>query len=290
MSPIRTFVRPALLTTALLLAACNQGQQAASQASSQAAPATTATTSASTASTAASGPSADAASASSTAAASPAATSSASDADAASRPAPPAGFPAGPTPVEGTDYTVIDTPDQPSGDKVQVVEVFGYGCPHCNNLQPSMTAWEAKLPRDVDFSYLPAAFGPGAPHCWEEFARGFYAAKAMGLPVSKFHDGVFKAVWDDKKFDGTTCNVIPGIFATFGVDATTFASTMQSFAVNAKIGNAHDQAMRWGVDSTPTIVVDGKYKVIELAKGGPDGMLHTVDWLIAKQRPAHARH
>ncbi|MBS0194955.1 MAG: thiol:disulfide interchange protein DsbA/DsbL [Proteobacteria bacterium] len=281
----RTLVRTTLLSAALLLAACNQGNPAASQANASAAASGATPASAPSASTAVS----DQAAAASTA--STAATSSAaSDADTANRPAPPVGFPAGPTPVAGTDYTVIDTPDQPGGDKVQVVEVFGYGCPHCNNLQPAMTAWEAKLPRDVDFSYLPAAFGPGAPHCWEEFARGFYAAQAMGLPVSRFHDGVFKAVWDQKKFDGTTCNVIPGIFATFGVDPTTFASTMQSFAINAKIGSAHDQAMRWGVDSTPTIVVDGKYKVIELAQSGPDGMLHTVDWLIAKQRPAHAKH
>ena len=68
------------------------------------------------------------------------------------------------------------------------------------------------------------------------------------------------------------------------------ASTMQSFAVSAKVAAGNDQAMRWGVDGTPTIVVDGKYRVQMTRDGGPTAMLHAVDWLVAKQRPEHAKH
>ena len=201
--------------------------------------------------------------------------------------AAPKGMPAGPTPVQGTDYFLIDTPDQPSGSKVPVVEVFGYGCPHCNAFQPTLSAWETKQPADVEFSYLPAAFGPGSPHCWDEFAHAFYTGQAMGVPLSKSHDGIYKAVWDQHRFNGE-CSVIPSLYAGYGVDPKTFASTMQSFAVNAKVAAAHDQEMRWGVDGTPTVVVDGKYRVLE-TPAGTAAFLHAIDWLIAKQRPLHAK-
>lgn len=220
--------------------------------------------------------------ASSGAAAAPAAASTV--ATAATQPAAAtADAPAGAAPVEGSDYMPIDTPDQPSGDKVQVTEVFGYGCPHCSVVQPSLAAWEKKLPADVNFSYLPAAFGSDPNHCWDDFARAFYAAQAMGVQ-EKSHDSIYKAVFDAHRFNG--CASIPALYADYGVDPKVFSSTMQSFAVSAKIAAARDQAMRWGVDSTPTIIVDGKYRV----PGKPDTMFHTIDWLIAKQRPEHAKH
>ncbi len=276
MPNVRTLVRLAVVSGALALAACNSGPAPAPQASTPAAPAASAA-----ASTSAAIPASVASDAGTAAAA-----SVASDADAGNRPPPPVGMPPGPAPVEGTDYFAIDTPDEVSGPKVQVVEVFGYGCPHCNVLAPYLTAWEKKLPNDVAFSYMPAAFGPGPAHCWDEFARAFYAAQAMGVPLSKSHMAVYKAVWDEQRFTGD-CAAIPKIYADFGLDPKTFASTMQSFAMNAKIANAHDQVLRWGVDGTPSIIVDGKYRV---AAATPASMLHTVDWLIAKQRPQHAAH
>lgn len=275
-----SILRKALFAGTLLLVACNS-QNASAPSISTAAPVPSATSAAGLAAP------------SGTATSATAADGAANDGIAvpiddagAQRPAPPAGMPDGPAPVQGTDFTLIDTPEQPGGNKVQVVEVFGYGCPHCNNLQPYLTAWEKKLPTDVQMSYLPAAFGPGPAHCWDEFARGFYASLAMGVPLSRSHDAVFKAVWDQQRFTDD-CKVIPSIYADLGLDPKVFASTMQSFAISAKIGNAHDQVMRWGVDGTPTIIVDGKYKV---PAATPAAMLHTVDWLIAQQRAARAKH
>lgn len=265
----RTLARIALLGSALALAACDSGNEAVSSLAASPAASPAASTAAAGAAVAVGGD------------------ASSGDSD-RSRPPPPVGFPPGPAPQEGKDYTLLETPDIPSGAKVQVTEVFGYGCPHCNALQPHLAAWEKKLPNDVQFSYMPAAFGSDPGHCWDQFARGFYAMQAMGVPVSRFHDAVYKAVWDDKKFSGD-CSVIPGIFAGLGVDQATFTSTMQSFAITARLGNSHDQALRWGIDSTPTVIVDGKYRVLEQVDSGPDGMLHTIDWLIAKQRPAHAK-
>jgi len=187
-------------------------------------------------------------------------------------------------PVEGTDYFLIDNPAPVRGAKVEVVEVFGYGCPICARFQPFLDAWEKKLPRDVDFSYLPAAFGPDPDHCWDDFARAYYAARTMGLK-GNIHDRIYKAKFEQGRIE--TCDAIPAVFADFGADPGDFASTMRSFPVTAAVSRAHDQALRWGVDGTPSIVVDGKYRAGMTRSGGPEGLLRTVDWLIAKQRPLH---
>jgi len=275
-----------LITTMVLATACTAAPDAADTAGA-ASPATAVAAASSTASTAAavvaSSAVADASppAAASTAAAATAAVASGAAATAAV--APPKGMPAGATPVEGVDYSLIDTPDQPSGPKVQVVEVFGFGCIHCWELQPDLSTWLKSLPSDVQFTYLPGPFG-GMP---DGFERGFYAAQAMGVQ-DKSHDGIFKAVWVDKRI--ATPDDIPKVYADYGVDPKVFASTMQSFAVSAKIAAGNDQEVRWGIPGTPSIVVDGKYRAGLTLSGGPKGMLHTVDWLIAKQRSEHTGH
>ena len=188
-------------------------------------------------------------------------------------------------PVLDTDYFVIENAPPPTGTKVQVVEVFGYGCPICAAFQPHLADWEKTMPADVQFSYLPAAFGPDPEHCWDDFARAFYAAQAMGVQA-KSHDSIYKAKFE--QFRIATCEAIPSVYADYGIDPKRFASTMQSFPVTVQLGKAHDQALRWGVDGTPMMVVDGKYRVALTRAGGAAGMLHTVDWLIARQRPLHA--
>jgi len=281
-------LRYTLLAAAILLAAgCTpkgSDETAASEAAASApaaAPAASATATAAPATSAASPADAAAAPAPAAAGAAPATT------EARPNIPPPQGLPPGPTPEQDKDYTVIDSPTTNTSDKIQVTEVFGYGCPHCNALQPHLSAWEKKLPNDVQFQYLPAAFGSDPNHCWDDFARAFYAAQAMGFQA-KSHDAIYKAVWDEKN-PISGCAAIPSIFAKFGSDAKTIAATMQSFAVNAKVAAAHEQVVRWAVESTPTVVVDGKYKVIELTATGPDGMLHTIDWLIAKERQDRAK-
>lgn len=201
--------------------------------------------------------------------------------------APDAHAPSGAAPVLDTDYALIDSPDPIKGPKVQVVEIFGYGCPYCAHFQPTLAEWEKTLPADVQFSYLPATFGPDPEHCWDDFARAFYTAESMGVQA-KSHDALYKAKFEQGRIE--TCAAIPSVYADFGPDPKVFASTMNSFFVNAKLAQSRDQTTRWGVDSTPTIVVDGKYRALLTRTGGPAGMLRTVDWLIARQRPLHAAH
>jgi thiol:disulfide interchange protein DsbA len=278
----RAVARPTLLIATMLLAtACSApSPDATAQAP---APASASSTAAAASSPADATPAAASAASDSTASTAAASTASTAAASPAADASPPKGAPAGAAPVEGTDYTTIDTPDQPTGDKVQVTEVFGFGCIHCSDLQPELATWKKTLPPDVQFNYLPAPFG-GMP---DQFMPAFYAAQAMGVE-EKSHDAVFKAVFTDKTIAAP--DDIPKFYAQFGVNPTVFASTMKSFAVKAKVAAATDQAMRWGITGTPSIVVDGKYRVPELTAGGAQGMFHTIEWLVAKQRPLHAKH
>ncbi|MEO5596241.1 MAG: thiol:disulfide interchange protein DsbA/DsbL [Lysobacteraceae bacterium] len=261
---------PDVDTTTAASAAAPVSAQAA------AAPTTAATDTAAAAELAASAATAAAAT-SADAAASPMA-SVATDAAMTGTAAIPAGMPAGPAPVLGKDYFVIDTPDSESGKTINVTEVFGYSCPHCAHFQPYVDKWKKTLPSDVHFSYMPAAFGG----IWESFARAYYTAEVMGV-LQKSHEGIYNAVHVQRR-PITNANEIAALYADYGVDPKVFGSTMQSFAINAKVAGSKDQATRWGIDATPTIVVAGKYRVLQTSAGSEEQYLHNVDWLVAKER------
>jgi len=183
----------------------------------------------------------------------------------------------------GTDYVELGTA-QPfaGGSGIEVVEVFGYGCIHCANLQPLVNDWKRSLPRDVDFVYVPAVFG-GA---WEAWARAYYTAETMGI-LERSHDAVFEAIHRER-VQFRSVDDIAALYTRFGVDQAQFLATMQSFAVDAKIARSAQQVPRWGVDATPTMVVAGKYRVTAPREGGFRAMLDIVDFLVAKERAARA--
>lgn len=184
-------------------------------------------------------------------------------------------------PVAGTDYFPIDPPQPVTGDKIEVVEVFGYPCIHCANAAPVIREWSKGLGPDVKLSFVPAVFGG----VWEAFGRAFYTAETMGV-MEKTHDKLFEVVHTEKR-QFRNLDDIASFYADYGVSKETFLGTMTSFPVNAKISQAVQQVQAWGVDSTPTIVVNGKYRV--LARGGEDGyekMLQVVDFLINEERKA----
>ncbi|MGH8086502.1 MAG: thiol:disulfide interchange protein DsbA/DsbL [Lysobacter sp.] len=191
--------------------------------------------------------------------------------------------PSGPAPVAGTDYAVIagGSPFKPGSDKIEVVEVFGYTCPHCATFEPLVSAWAAKLPADVDFVPLGAPFGG----FWEPYAKAFYAAQAMGV-LEQSHDAMFKAIHIDRSLPVQplpTDEQIGQFYAQFGVDPKQFASTMSSFAVNARMNQARQFLQRSGANSTPVLIIDGKYRV---TGSGHEDNLRIAEHLIAMQRAA----
>ncbi|MGV8941954.1 MAG: thiol:disulfide interchange protein DsbA/DsbL [Lysobacter sp.] len=191
--------------------------------------------------------------------------------------------PTGPAPVAGTDYIEIPggQPFQPNSGKIEVVEVFGYTCPACASFEPLVAAWAAKLPADVEFTPLAAPFGG----YWMPYAKAFFAAQSTGL-LAQSHEAMFRAIHLERTLaHDANDQQIAQFYAQYGADPKQFASTMSSFAINAKMGRAQQFLQRSGVDSTPTLVVDGKYRIVN--KSWEDS-LRVAEHLIAAERAAGA--
>jgi thiol:disulfide interchange protein DsbA len=190
----------------------------------------------------------------------------------------------------GKQYFLVEPP-QPTttGDKIEVLEVFSYACPACNAFQTIANKIKSDLPANAEMTYLPAAFRPDED--WPVFQRAFFAAQSLGL-VEKTHDAMFDAVWKEgslKITDPVTHKIVqpmPTIedvakfYARYGVTAEEFVGTANSFAVNTKMKRADSQVKTLGVDSTPTIVVNGKYRVTGASAGGMDKVPAVVAYLV----------
>ena len=191
-----------------------------------------------------------------------------------------------PPPVEGTDFVTIANgqPFDTAPGRIEVVEFFGYVCPFCAVVQPQVSAMKAKLPPDVHFVYVPAAFGA----MWDNYAKAFYAAEAMGLE-DKTHDAMFRAIHIDKTLKGERGmdkpEEIAAFYANYGANPGQFLNSMQSFAVAAKMNRARQymtEAFANGDQmGTPAFVVAGKYRV----KGkSVDDMFRIINQLIVAER------
>ncbi|MEL1263215.1 thiol:disulfide interchange protein DsbA/DsbL [Pseudoxanthomonas putridarboris] len=188
-----------------------------------------------------------------------------------------------PAPVEGQDYLVIPEgkPFAPLDGKVEVVEVFGYTCIHCANLEPVIAQWKTKLPSDVRFTPVPAAFGG----YWIPYARAFYAAQLLGVQ-EKTHGAVFDALHrtGSLPIQNASADEIAGFYASQGVDRDRFIAALRGPDVDERLGKAREWVLATGVDGTPAIIVNGKYRVI--GGRGYDDMLRIADQLIARERGA----
>lgn len=191
----------------------------------------------------------------------------------------------GPAPRAGVDYQLIGKREtyaaNPQG--IEVVEVFSYHCPHCADFEPWATQFRSLLPADANFRYLQLAGGS-----FEQLARAFFALEAMGA-LDTTHAAALQAVAIDRKLSGGTPADVAAVFADAGsLDAKALESTMQSFAVDAKVARAQALASTWQVAGTPTMVVDGKYRIQGTQDRGQLGMLRTAWWAIEQARQARA--
>jgi protein dithiol oxidoreductase (disulfide-forming) len=159
----------------------------------------------------------------------------------------------------GKDYRPINPP-QPtaSGQSVEVLEFFWYGCPHCKNLQPPLEAWLKNKPADVEFKRVPTAFNAS----WLQLARTFFALDAMGL-VDKLHQDVFAAIHTQRTLDPRVLSRDPAALfdwiAGKGIDRQKFIDTYNSFAVNSLTQRTLALTRNYDITGTPSIVVDGRY-------------------------------
>jgi len=163
-----------------------------------------------------------------------------------------------PAPVAGRDYQEIagGAPYRPLDGKVEVVEVFAYWCPHCADFQPRLEAWARKLPANVRFEYVPAAF-----QLDDALARAFFAAQAAGA-LARTHDATFAAIHDTQTLPrNATVDEIAGFYAGLGLDPAKTRAAMTGFSVGNQMQKARDFEIRSGVEGTPTLIINGRYRV-----------------------------
>ena len=187
-------------------------------------------------------------------------------------------------PVEGTNYVRLTQPvPVPSNGKIEVIEFFWYGCPHCNAFEPTLDAWQKKLPDDVAFKRVPVAFSeePFVAH-----QRIFYALESMGL-VDKMHRKVFYAIHNERMRLAK-----PDEIATFmgknGVDPAKFLEAYNSFSVQTKAAQARQLAQAYKIDAVPAMGVQGRYYVTGTMAGGNEKMPAVVDALVQRIRKGAA--
>lgn len=187
-------------------------------------------------------------------------------------------------PVAGVDYIEIrdGAPFAPQDGKVEVVEVFGYTCPHCASFEPHLVAWERTLPDDVALVRVPAPFGGQ----WMPYARAYYAAQAQGL-AERTHQAVFDAIHRDGTLlaSGVTDAQLADFYAAHGADRARLLADLSSEETGNKLRRAYEFLQRSGVDGTPNLVVNGRYRVIGRTI---DDILRTARALVERER--HAGH
>jgi thiol:disulfide interchange protein DsbA len=181
----------------------------------------------------------------------------------------------------GKQYTELSNPVPVSETgKIEVVELFWYGCPHCYAFEPTLNAWAQKLPQDVSFKRVPAMFGG----VWNVHGQVFVALEAMGVE-QKVHDAVFAAIHKEHKKLATP-EEMADFLADQGVDRDKFLSTYNSFAVKGQVEKDKKLAMAYQISGVPTMIVNGKYRFDLGSAGGPDQALQVADFLIQKERAA----
>ncbi len=181
--------------------------------------------------------------------------------------------------IKGRDYAVLLSP-QPttSGDKIEVLEFFWYGCPHCYKLHPLIRSWLKKVPKDVSFKYIPAIFRKN----WIPGAKTFYTLEILG-EKDKLHDKVYDAIHKEK-IDLTNEELLFNWVEKQGVDRKKFISVYNSFSVVNKSSQSSQMSRKYGLKGVPSLVVDGKYLISGKMGGTPQETIKTLDQLISKVR------
>jgi len=172
------------------------------------------------------------------------------------------------------------TPPQPttSKDKVEVVELFWYGCPHCFKLEPYVERWLKRKPKNVKFVRMPGMFRPS----WEIHGRAYYTAEILGV-VDKVHRPMFDAIHEQKRPMNTEAAIM-ALFKKNGVSEKDFKRAFHSFAVETKLRRAKDMGRRYGARGVPAIIVNGKYRISAQSAGGNAKIFKVVNKLAKQEK------
>ena len=181
--------------------------------------------------------------------------------------------------VEGQKYALLPTPEPTAtGKKIEVLEVFSYGCIHCFEFEPAMREWQKHIPKDVQLRLMPATFNVN----FAMYARGYYAAEALGV-AKKLHEQVWDAIWV-KKLEVPNIDALANLYLRLGVDHDKFMAAAKSPEVESALISASRKSERMKLGATPTLYVDGKYQVLLTGVTSFDDIIQRLDALILKVR------
>ncbi len=180
-------------------------------------------------------------------------------------------------------YNII-SPAQPTqtGDKIEVLEVFWYACPHCYDFESYVHEWLSKKPEDVTFRRMPGIFRKN----WIPHAKAFYTAEKMGI-LDKIHTPLFNAIHKDKEqlFDDDS---IKKFFIKQGVDKDELTKIYDSEEIDTKAKQAFVMGQRYKITGVPAVIVNGKYMVSGSTAGSFENVLKITDSLVDKERASTA--
>ncbi|WP_428355517.1 thiol:disulfide interchange protein DsbA/DsbL [Methyloprofundus sp.] len=173
------------------------------------------------------------------------------------------------------DLAAVQPTQDPS--KVEVIEFFWYGCPHCYQFEPYVEKWKSSLPENVTFIRQPAVFSA----VWAKHAKAYYTAEVLGV-VDKIHADFFQAIQVNKK-QLTSEDDLAKFFVAHGVDEAAFHDAYNSFIVDTKMRQAKTMGPRYGITGVPAVVVNGKYLVSGKSAGSHEGMIKVINELIVQE-------
>jgi len=179
---------------------------------------------------------------------------------------------------EGIEYAKVSQPQPTETEgKVEVLEFFWYGCPHCWHLEPLLKKWKETMPANAQLRRSRAILGP----TWEPLARAYFAAELLGK-AEELHQPLFEAV-QVKKQRLTDADSIAKFVATLGLDPEAFKEAYGSFFVDMQVRKTMELTRIFGIDGVPAIVVNGKYRTSASQAGGNDQLMGVVTQLIEQE-------
>ena len=183
--------------------------------------------------------------------------------------------------TEGVHYETLATPVKTTDAKrIEVVEAFGYLCPHCNNFEPLLEPWTQRLPADVNFVRIPVVFA----RSWEPMARAYYSSELLKT-LDKTHQATFNGVHQERR-RFRNAEDLAEFYANLGVDPAKFTKMYDSFATNMKLSIGASKLSSYGVEGVPTLIVNGKYRITTGTAGSHANMLKVAEYLVEKERAA----
>jgi thiol:disulfide interchange protein DsbA len=162
--------------------------------------------------------------------------------------------------------------------KIEVVEMFTYGCPHCYEFEPLVKAWGKQQASDVDFWVFPAVWS----RPMKLYARAFYIANELNVS-DKIHAPLFDAIVIDQKSIRNEGD-LADFFESYGVDRKDFTEAFNSTEIETQVTHAEERVRLYKPVGAPEIIVNGKYRIDRMRAGGLAEMLSVVDYLVNKER------